>query len=322
MTIKVCDMAQCSRPPGNIERLALMLNSEQTQAVEHSRGPVLVVSGPGSGKTRVITERIANLINSRNVPPWKILAITFTNKAAKEMKERVDILLGSPGQAVMGGTFHATCARILRQAGSAVGVPNDFVIYDTDDSESVVKSVMKELNTPEQFTPRQIRNRISSFKTSGHLTESVSSISGNSFLDEISIKVLTEYDRRLRQSGAVDFDDLIMIPVMLFRHFPEVLNKWQRKIRYLLVDEYQDTNLAQYELIKILVNEKQALTVVGDDDQSIYAWRGARPENLMQLQEDFPGLEIIKLEQNYRSTGRILRAANTLIDINPHLIRK
>ena len=314
MTIKVCDMVQCSRPPGNIERVTLMLNSEQTQAVEHSRGPVLVVSGPGSGKTRVITERIANLINSRNVPPWKILAITFTNKAAKEMKERVDVLLGSSGHAVVGGTFHATCARILRQAGSAVGVPNDFVIYDTDDSESVVKSVMKELNTPEQFTPRQIRNRISSFKTSGHLTESVSSISGNSFLDEISIKVLTEYDRRLRQSGAVDFDDLLNKTHLLLTEYRSDAATFLNRFEHVLVDEFQDTNRVQYEIAKSLAGKSRNFFIVGDEDQSIYSWRAADVQNFQRFKDDFPEADVIYLGQNYRSTGNIIRAAETIIN--------
>ncbi|MCH2521931.1 MAG: UvrD-helicase domain-containing protein, partial [Dehalococcoidia bacterium] len=291
-----------------------MLNSEQTQAVEHSRGPVLVVSGPGSGKTRVITERIANLINNRSVPPWKILAITFTNKAAKEMKERVDILLGSPGQAVMGGTFHATCARILRQAGSVVGEPNDFVIYDTDDSESVVKSVMKELNTPEQFTPRQIRNRISSFKTSGHLTESVSSISGNSFLDEISIKVLREYDRRLRQSGAVDFDDLLNKTHLLLTEYRSDAATFLNRFEHVLVDEFQDTNRVQYEIAKSLAGKSRNFFIVGDEDQSIYSWRAADVQNFQRFKDDFPEADVIYLGQNYRSTGNIIRAAETIIN--------
>ena len=288
-------------------RIVSQLNNRQREAKQYISGPCLVLAGAGSGKTSVITQKIAYLIQECGLSARNIAALTFTNKAAKEMKERVNTLLkgvGSKGLTV--STFHNLGLNIIRTEIKTLGFKPGFSILDQEDCRNLLKELMVRHSELDDKLIDTIQNTISNWKNS--LLEPGQAVNAANSTGEQGIAMLYErYQRALMAYNAVDFDDLIMIPVMLFRHFPEVLNKWQRKIRYLLVDEYQDTNLAQYELIKTLVNEKQALTVVGDDDQSIYAWRGARPENLMQLQEDFPDLEVIKLEQNYRSTGRILR---------------
>ena len=302
--------------------MATTLNTQQQAALKYIDGPLLVLAGAGSGKTSVITQKIAYLVEQCEIPAYSIAAVTFTNKAAREMKARVNgFIARDKAKGLTVSTFHNLGLNIIRTEIKILGFKPGFSILDQEDCRNLLKELMVRHSELDDKLIDTIQNTISNWKNS--LLEPGQAVNAADSTGEQSIAMLYErYQRALKAYNAVDFDDLIMIPVMLFRHFPEVLNKWQRKIRYLLVDEYQDTNLAQYELIKILVNEKQALTVVGDDDQSIYAWRGARPENLMQLQEDFPGLEIIKLEQNYRSTGRILRAANTLIDNNPHLINK
>ena len=302
--------------------MATTLNTQQQAALKYIDGPLLVLAGAGSGKTSVITQKIAYLVEQCEIPAYSIAAVTFTNKAAREMKARVNgFIAKDKAKGLTVSTFHNLGLNIIRTEIKTLGFKPGFSILDQEDCRNLLKELMVRHSELDDKLIDTIQNTISNWKNS--LLEPGQAVNAADSTGEQSIAMLYErYQRALKAYNAVDFDDLIMIPVMLFRHFPEVLNKWQRKIRYLLVDEYQDTNLAQYELIKILVNEKQALTVVGDDDQSIYAWRGARPENLMQLQEDFPGLEIIKLEQNYRSTGRILRAANTLIDNNPHLINK
>lgn len=302
--------------------MATTLNTQQQAALKYIDGPLLVLAGAGSGKTSVITQKIAYLVEQCEIPAYSIAAVTFTNKAAREMKARVNgFIARDKAKGLTVSTFHNLGLNIIRTEIKILGFKPGFSILDQEDCRNLLKELMVRHSELDDKLIDTIQNTISNWKNS--LLEPGQAVNAADSTGEQSIAMLYErYQRALKAYNAVDFDDLIMIPVMLFRHFPEVLNKWQRKIRYLLVDEYQDTNLAQYELIKILVNEKQALTVVGDDDQSIYAWRGARPENLMQLQEDFPGLEIIKLEQNYRSTGRILRAANTLIDNNPHLIKK
>jgi len=302
--------------------MATTLNTQQQAALKYIDGPLLVLAGAGSGKTSVITQKIAYLVEQCEIPAYSIAAVTFTNKAAREMKARVNgFIARDKAKGLTVSTFHNLGLNIIRTEIKTLGFKPGFSILDQEDCRNLLKELMVRHSELDDKLIDTIQNTISNWKNS--LLEPGQAVNAADSTGEQSIAMLYErYQRALKAYNAVDFDDLIMIPVMLFRHFPEVLNKWQRKIRYLLVDEYQDTNLAQYELIKILVNEKQALTVVGDDDQSIYAWRGARPENLMQLQEDFPGLEIIKLEQNYRSTGRILRAANTLIDNNPHLIKK
>jgi ATP-dependent DNA helicase Rep len=298
------------------------LNPQQHAALKYIDGPLLVLAGAGSGKTSVITRKIAYLVEECGIPARNIAAVTFTNKAAREMKARVSALLGkSEGKGLTVSTFHNLGLTIIRTEIKALGFKPGFSILDQEDCKNLLKELLVRNTELDEKLIDTAQNTISNWKNGllePHQTANASNSTG-----EQGIAMLYErYQRALKAYNAVDFDDLIMIPVLLFRSQPEVLAKWQRRIRYLLVDEYQDTNLAQYELVKTLVNEKQALTVVGDDDQSIYAWRGARPENLMQLQEDFPSLNIIKLEQNYRSTGRILKAANTLIDNNPHLISK
>jgi ATP-dependent DNA helicase Rep len=298
------------------------LNPQQHAALKYIDGPLLVLAGAGSGKTSVITRKIAYLVEECGIPARNIAAVTFTNKAAREMKARVSTLLGkSEGKGLKVSTFHNLGLTIIRTEIKALGFKPGFSILDQEDCKNLLKELLVRNTELDEKLIDTAQNTISNWKNGllePHQTANASNSTG-----EQGIAMLYErYQRALKAYNAVDFDDLIMIPVLLFRSQPEVLAKWQRRIRYLLVDEYQDTNLAQYELVKTLVNEKQALTVVGDDDQSIYAWRGARPENLMQLQEDFPSLNIIKLEQNYRSTGRILKAANTLIDNNPHLISK
>ena len=298
------------------------LNSQQKAALKYIDGPLLVLAGAGSGKTSVITQKIAYLVEQCNIPARNIAAVTFTNKAAREMKARVSKLMPKDkARGLTVSTFHNLGLTIIRTEIKTLGFKPGFSILDQEDCRKLLKELMVRHSELDDKLLDQVQSTISNWKNS--LLEPGQATGASDSTGEQGIAMLYErYQRALKAYNAVDFDDLIMTPVMLFRQYPEILSKWQRRIRYLLVDEYQDTNLAQYELVKTLVNEKQALTVVGDDDQSIYAWRGARPENLMQLQTDFPSLEIIKLEQNYRSTGRILRAANTLIDNNPHLISK
>ena len=302
--------------------MAHNLNSQQQAALKYIDGPLLVLAGAGSGKTSVITGKIAYLVEQCGIPSRNIYAVTFTNKAAREMKDRVGkILSGSESKGLSVSTFHNLGLNIIRHEIKKLGFKPGFSIMDQEDCRNILKELLVRHSDLDEKLIDNIQYTISDWKNS--LLEPGQAVSAANSNGEQTIGMLYErYQRALRAYNAVDFDDLIMIPVCLFREQPEVLAKWQQRIRYMLVDEYQDTNLAQYELVRTLVKEKQALTVVGDDDQSIYAWRGARPENLMQLQEDFPALKVIKLEQNYRSTGRILAAANQLIDNNPHLIQK
>ena len=302
--------------------MAHNLNSQQQAALKYIDGPLLVLAGAGSGKTSVITGKIAYLVEQCGIPSRNIYAVTFTNKAAREMKDRVGkILSGSESKGLSVSTFHNLGLNIIRHEIKKLGFKPGFSIMDQEDCRNILKELLVRHSDLDEKLIDNIQYTISDWKNS--LLEPGQAVSAANSTGEQTIAMLYErYQRALRAYNAVDFDDLIMIPVCLFREQPEVLAKWQQRIRYMLVDEYQDTNLAQYVLVRTLVKEKQALTVVGDDDQSIYAWRGARPENLMQLQEDFPALKVIKLEQNYRSTGRILAAANQLIDNNPHLIQK
>lgn len=298
------------------------LNPQQQAALKYIDGPLLVLAGAGSGKTSVITRKIAYLVDQCGIPARNIAAVTFTNKAAREMKARVSSLLAKEdSRGLTVSTFHNLGLTIIRTEIKALGFRPGFSILDQEDCRKLLKELLVRHTELDEKLIDTAQNTISGWKNS--LLEPGQTLGASDSTGEQAIAMLYErYQRALKAYNAVDFDDLIMTPVMLFRNHPEILYKWKKRIRYLLVDEYQDTNLAQYELVRTLVNENQALTVVGDDDQSIYAWRGARPENLMQLQTDFPSLNIIKLEQNYRSTGRILKAANTLIDNNPHLISK
>ena len=292
------------------------LNQAQKEAVFHRDGPALIIAGPGSGKTRVITERIANLIREDNIRPWNILAITFTNKAAKEMQNRVNEILGDESRGLAIGTFHAMCARILRQSGEPIGIASDFVIYDTDDTESLVKSIMKELNTPDRFKPRQIRNRISTLKTMERTQGSAYRLGSDSYLDDLSINIKNIYDARLRRANAVDFDDLLNLTHTLLTEFEHSASFILDRFEHVLVDEFQDTNLVQYEIARALAQKSRNLVVVGDDDQSIYSWRAADIENFHRLIADFPEAKTINLDQNYRSTGHILEAAQIIINKN------
>ena len=298
------------------------LNPQQQAALKYIDGPLLVLAGAGSGKTSVITRKIAYLVEQCGIPARNIAAVTFTNKAAREMKARVSSLLAKEdSRGLTVSTFHNLGLTIIRTEIKALGFRPGFSILDQEDCRKLLKELLVRHTELDEKLIDTAQNTISGWKNS--LLEPGQAVGASDSTGEQAIAMLYErYQRALKAYNAVDFDDLIMTPVMLFRNHPEILDKWKKRIHYLLVDEYQDTNLAQYELVRTLVNENQALTVVGDDDQSIYAWRGARPENLMQLQTDFPSLNIIKLEQNYRSTGRILKAANTLIDNNPHLISK
>jgi len=298
------------------------LNPRQKQAVKHLDTPLLVLAGAGSGKTRVITQKIAYLIRECGIRASHIAAVTFTNKAAREMKERVSgIISGNESKGLTVSTFHTLGLNILKREHGAAGLRPGFSIYDSNDSQSLLRDIVsKELGEGAELADK-LQWRISAWKN-GLIIPSAALAAAVEPQDRAAAVVYGEYVRHLRAYNAVDFDDLIMLPALVFRSDAEALERWQNKMRYLLVDEYQDTNGCQYELIKRLVGARGALTVVGDDDQSIYAWRGAQPENLQLLAKDYPTLTVIKLEQNYRSTGRILKAANQLIANNPHLYEK
>ncbi len=297
------------------------LNPRQREAVHYIDGPLLVLAGAGSGKTRVITRKIVYLIERCAIAPRHVTAVTFTNKAAREMQERVGALLkGRDASGLTVSTFHTLGLNILRREHALAGYKPGFSIFDTQDSEALLKELQRRDEGPEGGVAGQ-QWRISGWKND--LLDPVQALAAASDPSEAaSARLYAAYQRSLRAYNAVDFDDLIVQPVQLLRAHPEALERWQGRIRHLLVDEYQDTNQSQYELVRLLVGVRGALTVVGDDDQSIYAWRGARPENLARLREDFPRLKLIKLEQNYRSTGRILKAANRLIANNPHVFDK
>ncbi|HEY7884616.1 MAG TPA: DNA helicase Rep [Cellvibrionaceae bacterium] len=294
------------------------LNPRQREAVHYVDGPCLVLAGAGSGKTSVITRKIAHLINHCDLPARHIAALTFTNKAAREMKERVSTLVkGSAARGLTVSTFHNLGLNIIRREARTLGFKPGFSIFDADDAKSLLKELMLKDGELDTDLLNNLQHQISTWKND-LVTPEQAEAAATSPGELALIRVYQRYNQALRAYNAVDFDDLILIPVNLFHANAEVLQRWQRKIRYLLVDEYQDTNSSQYLLVKLLVGDRLSLTVVGDDDQSIYAWRGARPENMTLLKRDFPSLHVIKLEQNYRSTSRILRVANHLIAHNPH----
>ena len=297
------------------------LNPSQREAVRHLEGPLLVLAGAGSGKTRVITAKIAHLIEQGGIAARHITAVTFTNKAAREMKGRVGKLLDAQaGRGLSISTFHTLGLNILRRELKTAGLRAGFSIFDEQDVEQLLRELTKK-NEADKETLQRARWQISAWKNDLIDPDAAQGSASNEF-ESFYAALYGAYQRALRVYNAVDFDDLILLPVSLLRSDPALRERWQNRIRYMLVDEYQDTNGAQYELVKLLVGVRGALTVVGDDDQSIYAWRGARPENLARLRDDFPHLHVIKLEQNYRSTGRILRAANTLIANNEHVFEK
>jgi ATP-dependent DNA helicase Rep len=296
------------------------LNPRQKEAVQYISGPLLVLAGAGSGKTSVITRKIAYLVNTCGIEARHIAAVTFTNKAAREMKERVTSLLNGKSQGLTVSTFHNLGMNIIRREHKKLGYKPGFSIFDDMDTKAVIKDLLMHHDEDTEQVDF-IRYRISHWKNE-MITPKQAEQTAEGPEDILASRAYKAYNDLLKAYNAVDFDDLIWTPVRLFEEHPDVLERWQNRIRYLLVDEYQDTNLSQYKLVRQLVGHRGALTVVGDDDQSIYAWRGARPENLEQLQVDFPSLKVVKLEQNYRSTSRILKAANTLIANNPHVFEK
>ena len=290
------------------------LNKEQRQAVDTLDGPLLILAGAGSGKTRALTYRIANLVD-HGVSPWNILALTFTNKAAREMRERTEALLGGSVKDMWVATFHSCCTRILRSNIDKLGRDRNFVIYDDDDQTSLIAAIMKRLGVNDKdITKRQIKEHISEAKNKS--TEPEKFLMDNPYLDESVLKVFREYQRSLKEYNALDFDDLLGKTLELFQSCPEVLQKYRSKFRYILVDEYQDTNVMQYHIVELLAREHGNICVVGDDDQSIYGWRGADIRNILDFEKDFPGAKVIRLEQNYRSTSNILDAANAVIENN------
>lgn len=291
------------------------LNQPQREAVCHTEGPLLILAGAGSGKTRVLTHRIANLL-MKGVPPWQILAVTFTNKAAQEMKERVERLVGPASQAMWVSTFHTACVRILRQELGEWGQDRNFVIFDTQDQTTIIKNVLKELNLSDKsYHPKAVLASISAAKNELVGPEEYNRKAADFWSNAVA-EVYRLYQQKLRANNGMDFDDLIMTTVRIFKDFPAILDKYQEKFRYILVDEYQDTNHAQYKLINLLATKYHNLCVVGDDDQSIYSFRSADIRNILEFERDFPEVKVIKLEQNYRSTQNILSTANAIIKNN------
>ena len=304
------------------------LNERQREAVLHLDGPLMIIAGAGSGKTKVLTTRIAHLL-ANGVDAFRILALTFTNKAAKEMKERVEHILGNQeARNLYIGTFHSVFARILRSEAQRLGYPSNFTIYDTDDAKNVVKTVINELNLDDKlYKPSTVYNRISSAKNALVGPEEYAN---DYYLQQEDMRsnrpaiaqIYAAYVKRCFKNGAMDFDDLLLKYYDLLKNFPDSLHKYQHKFRYILIDEYQDTNPAQYEIIKLLGAAHENVCVVGDDAQSIYSFRGATIQNILQFQKDYDNVQVVKLEQNYRSTQHILKVANEIISNNKNQIPK
>ena len=293
------------------------LNEPQREAVYHTDGPLLILAGAGSGKTRVLTHRIAYLIGERDVNPWNILAITFTNKAAEEMRQRVDNLVGFGAESVWVSTFHSACVRILRRFIDRLGYENHFTIYDTDDQKTLIKEVCRKVDVDTKvFKERSLLSAISSAKNEMILPDEFELNAGGDFAKMKIAKVYREYEAQMRANNALDFDDLLVKTVQLLQTQPDVLESYQERFRYIMVDEYQDTNTVQFQLVSLLAGKYKNLCVVGDDDQSIYKFRGANIRNILDFEHEFPDAKVIKLEQNYRSTGNILNAANSVIANN------
>ncbi len=296
------------------------LNDEQRRAVEQIEGPCMIVAGAGSGKTRVLTYKIAFLIES-GINPYEMLALTFTNKAANEMKQRIRKLAGANAENLWMGTFHSVFAKILRIEAQHIGFDRNFTIYDDDDSEKLVEGIMKELGfSTDNPKPRTVNSYIKGLKNKLILPEDFVTVS-NPF-EKIVAPVYREYQQRLIRNNAMDFDDLLINPILLFRGNPDVLQKYQNRFKFILVDEYQDTNRAQYEIVKMLASGHGNISVVGDDAQSIYRWRGAEIENILKFETDFQDTKVFKLEQNYRSTKSILSLADEVIKNNKRQIKK
>ena len=290
----------------------MQLNSEQLKAVNHIDGPMLVLAGAGSGKTKVLTSRIANLIE-KGVSPYNILAITFTNKAAKEMKDRVTNLIGSSANNIQISTFHSLGLRILKENYNLLGYERNFTIIDSDDALTIIKKIMKDLNlAKERYNPRELRSKISSAKNEMMGVEAFAKVE----FDHNVVEVYKKYLNKLKNGNSIDFDDLLILPIRLFKNYPSKLEEYQDKYKYILIDEYQDTNEAQYTLSKLLSAKYRNLFVVGDNDQAIYAFRGANYKNILNFEKDYPETKTIMLEENYRSTKTILNAANSVIKNN------
>lgn len=293
------------------------LNPPQCAAVQHTDGPLLILAGAGSGKTRVITSRIAHLMQVHGVPAQQILAVTFTNKAAGEMRQRVQDLLGATGMPAWISTFHAACVRILRREAEAARLSPQFVIYDTADQLTLLRQCLKELHiNPELYAPQNVMRRISTLKNDLMDADTFVREAGDYGLEEVVARVYPLYQRRLQENAAVDFDDLLMRTVQLLRRHPDILERYQNRFQYIMVDEYQDTNMAQYHLLQLLAARYRNICVVGDDDQSVYRFRGANVRNILNFERDYPDAVVVKLEQNYRSTGTILEAAGAVIAQN------
>ena len=300
----------------------MKLNPQQQQAVEYVSGPCLVLAGAGSGKTRVIINKIAHLIGKCGYLPKQIAAVTFTNKAAREMKERVAQSIGKESsKGLIVSTFHTLGFDIIKREYKHLGFKANMTLFDEHDQMALLKELTADLLQEDKELLRTLTNRISNWKNDLCSPQQAMALARDK-QEQTFAHCYDRYNKQLRAYNALDFDDLIMLPTLLFKQNAEVRSKWQEKIRYLLVDEYQDTNTSQYELIKLLVGDRARFTVVGDDDQSIYSWRGARPQNMVRLRDDFPALRVIKLEQNYRSSQRILHCANILIDNNDHVFDK
>ncbi|NOX61774.1 MAG: UvrD-helicase domain-containing protein [Chloroflexi bacterium] len=298
------------------QTLLAQLNPQQRQAVVATEGPVLVLAGPGSGKTRVLTHRIAYLIDELGVEPWRIMAVTFTNKAAQAMRERTETLMGRELSGITLGTFHRICARFLRIEAERIGLNPRYVIFDADDQLQVVKQALKDLNIDDKrYHPRAVKAGISRAKNELHTPENFPI---RDYFDEIVARAYERYQHLLETSSALDFDDLLLKTVFMLREHEEIREKYQRRFQYVLVDEFQDTNMAQYELVKLIGGGWRNVFVVGDEDQSIYGWRGADYRNVRRFRRDFPDATVILLEQNYRSTQNILDAANAIIRRNRH----
>ncbi len=293
------------------------LNPQQKEAVLHTEGPILILAGAGSGKTRVLTHRIAYLIEEKGVAPYNILAITFTNKAAREMKERIESIIGPKALDTWTGTFHSCCVRILRREIKRLGFDSNFVIYDTGDQETLMKDCLNQLQyNDKNFPPKSMLNEISRAKDEMIYPEEFSTTAGSDFRLKQVAKLYTLYQKKLKANNALDFDDIILHTLKIFKDFPEVLDYYQHRFKYVLVDEYQDTNTSQYTLVNMLAHKHHNICVVGDDDQSIYGWRGANIRNILDFEKDFDDCKVIKLEQNYRSSSNILDAANHVIKNN------
>jgi DNA helicase-2/ATP-dependent DNA helicase PcrA len=298
-----------------------ILNAEQRKAVEEIEGPSMIIAGAGSGKTRVLTYKIAYLVDS-GINPYEILALTFTNKAAKEMKERISRLISSDFEKIWMGTFHSVFARMLRTEAEYIGFTRNFTIYDSDDSANLIKQIMITNNIPtDNPTPKAIHTSISSLKNKLIFPKEFSSIAKTPFDKRVEI-VYEDYQRALLKNNSMDFDDLLVRPIELFRRNPEILEKYQERFKFILVDEYQDTNKAQYIIVKLLAGKYKNLSVVGDDAQSIYKWRGAEIQNIFDFQDDFKDCKVFRLEQNYRSSGKILALADHVIKRNSKQLEK